>query len=400
MDEAGLVMNELNYVLSSDPEVSYSSSKYLFSLACTNSALFLKCFPEIRIVVLSCCSSSYPQWSVISVLILAISIALNKDQTKIEDFIMDLVELSYEITFAVRSFPGLNSGYYPDLSLLSQTVKRAFLNGNCLTDDLICAIAKHSTIGFLPFASLYEGIGNAIHIAKISVSRSSKIETVFPRILEPIKSEDPSISYFFLTFSCLVLGQLQGDNPSIIRTLSDNISTLIGLSQTNEKFFDITSVFLRFIRSTPSSRTDIKKEIQSKEKTFAASLSVTQKKKVVEAPTETFTTRYIIHRAEASILQITGLFKTKKWVDILFTLLEEAQLLMWSNSKNTNKGGVVLHFKEISEVILKPSEEVESGKKNIIKILSSSQEDIIVSFRSYQDAMQWNNLLRQHVKPK
>ena len=394
-------INEIKLLLSKNNETSYRASKIIFSLVNTSPNIFLDYLNEFKLILFSCCSTSKPQWGTVSLIILGICKAVNLKTSFFDELMFDLIEISYDITCAFQRSPSDSQFFCPDLTPISEVLKKKLLNGSA-SASLISTIAHHSSIGFLPNSSLIELITSNFEGNIITLSKSSEISIFFPDLLKPISSNEEIISLLFLTVSAFVFRRLTTDILTLIRYISDISATLMRLSQSNSNFTFLSLFFLGQIRANSEERILLNNSLLDQEKNLKKNLFTLIapiKKKEIEIPIQQHIPKYIAHFSDVFIFQSSGLFKTKKWVFHYLSLLEEVQLLMWSENKNTNKDGMVLNFKDIKEVILYPANETESGKKNLIKIIYNKGDNLI-SFETYQEAMQWNNLFKQHFKSK
>ena len=390
--------NLFNLLLSDNPETCEQASKLLIVLSKTDPNIFIDNFEEIKLIIISLCCSPNPSFQTINVLFSCIVTCIGLKTDIYTQLIVPLLELSKEVIKCYFSTDLASNRYYPDISPISMLIENFMNNGYILEYDVFKLICEILVMGYVPSNPFYDFILDKIDditdVISYAYSNERPIETFFL----PILSQNIKVATVFIVVSLFCLSKI-GNKEGIINSILSHASSIASYEEYLPSELSYLPSFLLYAATSDDSIFQKIQDLIRSNKDGIISAMIREREKsrsrvtvVVQENADIFA----IHRAQVKVKEQQALF-AKKWVEHWLTFLEEPQILLWSNEKYTNKGGVVYSLSEISSVEFLPEKTLDSNHGNIMK-LTKGKEVTSISFNSYEEAMQWRNIFKQYKK--
>ena len=387
-----------NLLFSDNPETIEQASKLLIVLSISNPNVFLDNFEEIKLIIFSLCCSPTPSFQAINILISCIVNSIDHNIEFYKKFLIPLLQLSKEILNCYFSTELSSIRYYPDIYPISMLIENFMNNGYALEYDVFVQICEILSMGFIPSNPFHDlildNIDDIVDLISNAYSNGLPVEPLFL----PLQSQNIKVATSFIVISLFCLSQI-GNKEGIISAILSHAANISSYEEYLSSALSYLPLFLLYAASSDDNTfPKIQDLIRRSEDSIISALMREREKSrrrgtVVEKDNAVI---FAIHRAQIKVKEQQTLF-ARKWVDHWLTLLEEPQILLWSNEKYTNKGGVVYLLSEISSVEFLPEKTLDNGHGNIMK-LTRGKEVFSISFNSYEEAMQWRNIFKQYNK--
>ena len=383
-------------LLSSDPNTCSYASKVVLVMANSEPKAFIENFEKIKLIIIALCCSPTPSFETISHLIIGISNGIGESRENFDKFIIPLLNLSETVSECFLKTDLFSQQFFPDMSPIGKLINSHLANGMKLSLDLIIAMTKPMKLGLLPFDSFDDILLDNMESVVDVVIDAYKNGQSFEHVFDPLISANKRIAILFVVIALKVLAN-GGNKPGIVDAIIEHAASIATLEESVPSFLSYLPVILLIAaKATDEEFVEIQKILKSSMDGFIKTIRSDRentKRRPSVAVVKTNEVIFAVHRAQVNVIEQQRIF-SKVWVKHWLTFIEEPRILLWSNDKYTNKGGVVFQLSELSSIEIMPENYVENKEKNIMKI-TKGKEVYTLSFDSYAEAVQWKNVFKQ-----
>lgn len=382
-------------LLSSDPETSSYASKIILVLANSEPNAFIDNFERIKLIIMALCCSPTPTFETISHLIIGVSNGIGANKELFDKYIIQLLNLSEAVSECYLKTQIYSQQFAPDMSPIGKLIKAHLSNGMKLHLDLVLKMTKQMKLSFLPFESFDDIFLDNIQSVIDVITDAYKSGESFASAFDPLTSPNKRVAILFVVIALGVLERI-GKKPGIVDVILEHAPSIAALEMNVPKFLSYLPVILILAAKAKDEEfTEIREIIKANIDSFTKSIKSDReniKRRPSVAVVKTNEMIFAVHRAQVNIMEQQRIF-SKVWVKHWLTFIEEPRILLWSNDKYTNKGGVVFQLDDVSSIEILPENYVENKEKNIMRI-TKGKEVYTLSFDSYAEAVQWKNIFK------
>ncbi|OHS97617.1 hypothetical protein TRFO_09315 [Tritrichomonas foetus] len=216
----------LQLLSSPDEQTCERAARYIIIYSTMAPQMILQNISYIQLFINSLCSVRNPKWSSISALILALSNAINIDQSLLAKVVLPMIQISQTVTKAYFASSD-ESAHAPFLLPLTQSLEKLFLTQKIkLTPEIFLSISEHCSIGFLPNASYVPFI---VKLFPAAIEAIGRIPTQsLERICQPISSPSKDVVICYLTLWSYIMSDLfKANRFDILVTLTSQIGKIL-----------------------------------------------------------------------------------------------------------------------------------------------------------------------------
>ena len=383
-------MHELiSLLLSNDENIKYRVSKNILIQSYINPEQFLDLIPYIHSVLISLFHSNELNEGIINILIQSLSKSMLKVPDLINISAVSIIELLHDITKIC--FHGTNKLKNVNIFLISNILVKRFSFPGQITFNIIKAISEHSTDGFLNNSSLIPILQlNFDDVLQILIKSNPEDLTPF---YSPLSSKCLETRTFFISLWAILIKNFK-NKFIVMNSLIQYILPIVSEAFSNVSNNYAAKVLLNCISySDHEFQLNYSKDVIIQIRNM---LFFTSRKHSFEDITLKPKNHHLVHLTQVETVEPIGIFSSRQVNSYYLVLIEEAQILMWSKKSFIMIEGGLVHFSEIEKTDLLNRDFEENGLKNIMKISLLPKGEKLFSFKTFEEAIQWNNIFRKN----
>ena len=359
--------------------------------------------PKLHLCIQNHLSFPEPMWYIVSLITYAIYLALKSVTSLPEDKIIEIIQISKDITIRYLHYTSYSPKYMPFFTPMIEIFEsKHLINKDNISLPILLAFAEHCTIGFIPKMSFAPVFIN-IHSELFKIIKDAD-PSYYQKLTEPLASSDRIAAGIFLGAWAQTMAYFLNKNPDpsylppiydLIALYTADILNFIPEGQMKDPK-DSLALFAKFlIRAPITSPQKRKKYLETaNEPQFFNKLTPLLKiemKHALDAETELINSfnENTVKKPEAlsnhAVIQIKAIRVIKKVlsvqpIDGFMTYVKAINLLMFSNSPATFKSKESTYFGELNSKIISISED-KANSKVTITIQSPEKNKVFDTFQ-------------------
>ncbi|KAH0788222.1 hypothetical protein GPJ56_007850 [Histomonas meleagridis] len=384
----------LGFICSNDQDVRDRSAKFLITTSILHPEIIISNIQEIHFLILTHCHTNEPNWGTISSIIMALTNAIFLSSTLTQETLVLLIKISYDITHSFLHTTSPDHFFRPHMYPFIDAIEQKIQNGFKMNLDILLAICDHCAIGFAPYTTMIPILFKKFdEIEQIILTCDA---SYYQRLTAPIESPEIEIVFFFISMWVIIIKDLI-TRPRLIQALMRHSKQLLELSNSVDPTMSKPAQFLLdCVKALSPQVGEIKRISEEMRPQLLNLIEIRMNSNIDEITARIKKSKekpkvYSVYRANAKVLSKKG--RKTSWKSYELVLIEEANILMWTDNKAQLHDGTAVHMTEIMNAVVLPPGKKEMDKENVIKFDTKKGAEYAISFKTHQEAIQWHTLI-------